>query len=598
VSEDIPVTRGYIGGRGKRGNMQRGAAGPTSLAADRGDLDQRALDAAVAEVAEKSTWWADLTPGARADLLEATIRSTLDQAPAWLEAACHAKDLDPTSSAAGEELFSGIGTFVRMARTLIDSLRDLDAGRQPQFPGPVTESPDGRLVVGVFPASTFDRVLYAGTTGQVWIESGVTRSELERDQAGAYKDRRAHAGVSLVLGAGNVASLGPRDVLTKLFVEGHTVLLKANPVNDYLVPHWNGALAPLVRAGVLRIVTGGAAAGAYLCRHELIDDIHVTGSDKTFDAIVYGTGEEGAANKASDSPIVTKPVTGELGSVSPVIVVPGVWSHADIAYQAEHVATMLANNAGFNCLTPRVLITWKHWPQREAFMTALSDVLRKTPARRAYYPGAQERYRAFKDAHPDLLELGGAQSGTLPWAIVTDVDARSVNDICFNVEAFCSLTSETALDAESEAAFVDAAVTFANDVVWGSLSATILAHPTSLADPEVGPRIEDAIAKLRYGSIGVNLWHAISFALGVTTWGAYPGHARNDIQSGVGVVGNAFMLEHTVKSVVRGPFRAKPKPAWFVTSRSSLAVMTRLLAFEAQPSWRRLPGLMVAALRS
>ncbi len=578
--------------------MTRGALGPTSQAADHGEFNAGTLDQALRDLSAKTSWWASQDPGSRAALLEATLDATVAASPLWLSAACQAKGLDPASSAAGEELFSGIGTFVRMAKTLLTSLRDLDAGRQPQFPGPVTEASDGRLVVGVFPKTIFDRILYAGTSAQVWMEAGVTRREIERDQARAYQNRQVHHGISLVLGAGNVASLGPRDVLTKLFVEGHTVILKANPVNDYLVAHWSAAMAPLIDAGVVRIVTGGADAGSYLCKHDLVSDIHITGSDKTFDAIVFGTGETGASNKAASTPIIDKPVTGELGSVSPVIVVPGTWSDADILFQAEHVATMVANNAGFNCLTPRVLITWKHWPQRDAFLRALAQVLSAIPTREAYYPGAQERYGSFKQAHPDMLELGGASAKTLPWAIVEGLDPLAVDDICFNVEAFCSLTSETALDATDEAAFVDAAVGFANDVVWGSLSATILVHPTSLADVVVGSRVEAAVAKLRYGSIGVNLWHALSFALGVTTWGAYPGHAINDIQSGLGVVGNAYMFDHTLKSVVRGPFRAKPKPAWFVTSRSSLAVMKRLLTFEAHPSWRRLPGLLLAALRS
>ena len=575
----------------------RGAAGPTSQAADRNEVDTELLDRALTEVSAKSAWWAAQGPGSRAALLEATIDATLAAAPAWLDAACQAKGLSPTSQEAGEELFSGIGTFIRMARTLLSSLRDLDAGRQPQFPGPVTESSDGRLVVGVFPDSIFDRILYAGTSAQIWIEPGVTRAQLEHDQAAAYGDHDRDVGVSLVLGAGNVASLGPRDVLSKLFVEGHSVILKANPVNDYLLVHWSAAMAPLISAGVVRIVAGGAAAGGYLCGHDLVHDIHVTGSDKTFDAIVFGDGKEGAANKAANRPVTTKPVSGELGSVSPVIIVPGTWSAADIAFQAEHVATMLANNAGFNCLTARVLITWKGWAQRDEFLRALAKVLASVPVREAYYPGARERYETVKQAHPDMLELGGASATTLPWGIVKGVNPGDVNDICFNVEAFCSVTSETALDADHEAAFVDAAVAFANDVVWGSLSATILAHPRSLADTVVGPRIEAAVAELHYGSIGLNLWHALSFALGVTTWGAYPGHPTNDIQSGVGVVGNAYLFEHTLKSVVRGPFRVKPKPAWFVSSRNSLPTMKRLLAFEAHPAWRRLPGLLIAALR-
>ena len=411
--------------------MTRGALGPTSQAADHGEFNAGTLDQALRDLSAKTSWWASQDPGSRAALLEATLDATVAASPLWLSAACQAKGLDPASSAAGEELFSGIGTFVRMAKTLLTSLRDLDAGRQPQFPGPVTEASDGRLVVGVFPKTIFDRILYAGTSAQVWMEAAV--------------------------------------------------ILKANPVNDYLVAHWSAAMAPLIDAGVVRIVTGGADAGSYLCKHDLVSDIHITGSDKTFDAIVFGTGETGASNKAASTPIIDKPVTGELGSVSPVIVVPGTWSDADILFQAEHVATMVANNAGFNCLTPRVLITWKHWPQRDAFLRALAQVLSAIPTREAYYPGAQERYGSFKQAHPDMLELGGASAKTLPWAIVEGLDPLAVDDICFNVEAFCSLTSETALDATDEAAFVDAAVGFANDVVWGSLSATILVHPTSLA---------------------------------------------------------------------------------------------------------------------
>ncbi len=126
----------------------------------------------------------------------------------------------------------------------------------------------------------------------------------------------------------------------------------------------------------------------------------------------------------------------------------------------------------------------------------------------------------------------------------------------------------------------------------------MLAHPTSLDDATVGPRIEAALANLRYGGIGLNLWHGLVFALSVTTWGAYPGHPITDIQSGSGVVGNAFMLTHTQKSVIRGPFRASPKPAWFASAKNGRATMTRLLDFEAQPRWSKLPGLLLAALKN
>jgi hypothetical protein len=172
-----------------------------------------------------------------------------------------------------------------------------------------------------------------------------------------------------------------------------------------------------------------------------------------------------------------------------------------------------------------------------------------------------------------------------------------VDDICFNVEAFCALTSETALPASSPADFVAKAVAFCNDVLWGSLSMTLLADPRTLKDLVIGPAIEQAIADLRYGSIGVNIWHAMSFAFGSTVWGAYPGHTITDIQSGSGFVGNGYLFAHPQKSVVRGPFVARPAPAWFATNTNAGVVMRKLLAFQVDPSWSKLPGLMAAAMK-
>jgi hypothetical protein len=403
--------------------------------------------------------------------------------------------------------------------------------------------------------------------------------------------------VTLVLGAGNVASLGPRDVLSKLFADGHVVVLKANPVNDYLVPYWSRAFASLIDAGYLRIVSGGAQVGSYLVGHDLITDVHVTGSDKTHDAIVFGVGPEGARRKAANEPLVTKPLTCELGNVSPVVIVPGAWSKSEIEYQARHVATMVANNAGFNCLTPRVIITHAGWSQHDEFFAALESVFESLPTRVAYYPGANDRRASFLAAHPDAHQVGVTNSETMPWTIIRDVDASKAEEICLNVEAFCALTSETALEAESPAEFVRRAVDFCNDVVWGTLSMTLICDPRTMNDPDTGAAIERAVADLRYGSIGVNLWHAMSFALAATTWGAYPGHSITDIQSGSGFVGNAYLFANPQKSVVRGPFVSKPAPAWFATNKNSGAVMRKLLAFEGAPSWSKLPGLIASSLK-
>jgi hypothetical protein len=573
-----------------------GAPGPAG-ATETPPPDTPALDADVTLVADHAPGWAKTGADARADLLDQVLTATMAASEGWLAAACEAKGLEPGTTEAAEELFSGIGTFVRMARLLRDTLRDIAKDGKPAISGPVREAPDGRLRVQVFPDGTFDRITFAQTTAEVWMQPGVTRAELVAGQAAAYDDPAAHAGTALVLAAGNVASLGPRDVLSKLFVEGKVVVMKANPVNDYLVPHWARALAPLIDAGVLRIVTGGAAAGQYLTTHARVDEVHITGSDKTYDAVVFGAGSEGARRKAADEPVLDKPVTAELGNVSPVIIVPGKWSIAELRYQAEHVATMLVNNAGFNCISARVIVTHAAWPQRDAFLGALTQTLASIRTRRAYYPGAAARRDAFVAAHPEAEEFGRGPDDALPWTVIPGVPPGQLDDICFNVESFFGEVAETALTAPSPAAFVHAATRFCNDVLWGTLGATILVSPSSAKDHDVAEAVERAVAELRYGSIGVNLWHVLAFALGSTSWGAYPGHGRTDIQSGTGFVGNTLMFDRPQKSVVRGPFRSRPKPPWFATAPDSYEVMRRVVAFEAEPSAAKIPGLLLSAVR-
>ena len=78
------------------------------------------------------------------------------------------------------------------------------------------------------------------------------------------------------------------DLLYKLFVNNQVVLLKPNMVNAYLGPLIEESFQALIAPGYLRVVYGGAEEGSYLCQHPDIDEIHITGSDKTFDAILFG----------------------------------------------------------------------------------------------------------------------------------------------------------------------------------------------------------------------------------------------------------------------------------------------------------------------
>jgi hypothetical protein len=345
------------------------------------------------------------------------------------------------------------------------------------------------------------------------------------------------------------------------------------------------------------MVYGGAEEGAALCAHPDVDTIHVTGSDRTYEAIVFGPGEEGRRRKAEGRPRTAKPVTAELGNVSPVIVVPGAWSAGDLEYQAENLAAMLTNNAGFNCNAARVIVQHAGWGQREALLDAIRAVLARVPPRKAYYPGAADRFDELTGVHPEAECFGARGGGRLPWALIPGLDPDAAAEPLYRFEAFNSLFAETALPAASPAEFVDRAVAFANDRLWGTLTATLIVDAGALRDAATRDAVERALADLRYGTVTINHWAGVGYGLVVTPWGAYPGHAPEDIQSGTGVVHNSLMFSRPEKTVIRSPFRAFPKPPWFPSHRADRALAEALTRFEASPSPFRLPGVFWPALR-
>ena len=212
-------------------------------------------------------------------------------------------------------------------------------------------------------------------------------------------------------------------------------------------------------------------------------------------------------------------------------------------------------------------------------------------------PGAADRHAAFVAAHPDAERFGDVSEKELPWTLVSGLDPASEQEICFHTEAFCGVFSETALAADSVADYIDRAVEFANERLWGTLNCSILIHPASLRDKEVAAAYDRALANLRYGAVCVNSWAAICYGLVVAPWGAYPGHDVYDIQSGTGVVHNTLMFDKVQKTVVKTPFRIQPKPVWFQSHKTVHHLAEKLTSFEANPSPFKLPGIFWEALR-
>jgi acyl-CoA reductase-like NAD-dependent aldehyde dehydrogenase len=470
--------------------------------------------------------------------------------------------------------------------SLRQSLGDIKKYGRPEIAGPIFERPDGQVAAKVFPRTRLDSMLFPNLSMEVWMEQGVSIDETLQTQASIYREKTGHGGISLVLGAGNASALQVVDFLCKLYIENHVVILKMNPVNAYLKPMLEKAFNALIRRGFLRVVCGGVEEGSYLCHHPNVDHIHLTGSDKTFEAIVFGSGVEGDKRKAEKTPLIKKPITGELGNITPVIVVPGPWSNDEIRKQAVKLVSWLALNAGCNCFTPRMIVQHKNWAQREALTEAVGDVMADLETFKAYYPGSSERHAVFVSEHPDAHQFGDASDGHLPWTLIKDIDPKNANDICFNTEAFCSIIAETALESDSIPEFIDRAVDFVNGKLWGTLTVTILVHPKSLFEPEISASIERAVANLRYGTISVNELGVLSYFPGVAPWGGFPGYDIYDVQSGIGAINNYLMFKRTEKTVMRGPFtRIDPQ---LITFRHSVEFARKYTYYLAKPSIKRL----------
>ena len=556
---------------------------------------QSRIDEALAVLEDHKHEWVALDIDERLHLLAELSEATVKVARDWVDAACQAKGLTLGASEEAEEWLGGPGSVTRNIKLLMTSLEDIRDYGVPQLPKPAFARADGQVVAQVIPANAWDGLLFQGFTAEVWMDPSVTLGALSEHQAAFYKQKSPKGALALVLGAGNVASIGPMDALYKLFVEGQVVVLKMNPVNEYLGPFIDESFAALIERGYLRVVYGGAAEGDYLCNHPLVEEIHITGSDKTHDAIVYGVGEEGARRKADNAPRNNRRLTCELGNVSPIVVVPGPWSKKDLKFQGVNLATTVVNNAGFNCVATRVIVQHEQWAQREALLDSLRQAFRDAGDRKPYYPGSENRQRTFLEHHPDAEQIGSQGEGHVPWTLIHHLDPDDTDEVCFNMESWCGQTSEVALPAASVVEYIDRAVEFCNERVWGTLSASIIVHPSSLKDPEVNEAVERAIANLRYGSVAVNHWGGINYAMVTPTWGAYPGHPTTDIRSGRGVVHNTFMFDRPQKSVLRGPFRMWPKPAWFIDNKRGAEIAEKMTYFNADPSLVRLPGLLWAS---
>lgn len=574
---------------------------------DLSDEARAGLDGAIEQLQTGSRAWGSLTLSQRRTLMTRLRAAAVSVAEEWADVAATSKGLPPGHPLRGEEWLSGPYAALVALDAYADTLGALAKGRSPIDGLRTGSAPGDRTVVHTSPLTFTDSLLLSGYRTEVWLTPGVTAAQARRE-AGLGQRRPAESGgVGLVLGAGNITSIPYLDLLYELLAFNRVVILKVNPTQDALVPVFERALAPLIEPGFLRIVRGAGDVGAYLTQHPAISHVHITGSEATFRAIVWGTGAAGKRRLREGRPLLKTPISAELGGVSPIIVVPGVWSRADLRFQAEHIVTMRLQNSGHNCIAGQVVILSADWPQREQFLAQLRDAYDRAPARPVWYPNSEARMQAARDAYPDAAWCGG---GTRALIQTSGANAEALE----STEYFAPVLGVVTLPGNGQE-FLDAAVDHANERLTGTLGANVLVEPKTQA--ALGTGFDRAIADLHYGTVAINAWTAFGFLTPTATWGAYPGGTIEHAPSGMGVVHNAFLLDHVERTVVRGPFRpfprsaasvldtrdgaqgsVLPKPPWFVTSRTGAAVCEGFTRFRMDGNWARMTVTLAQAFRA
>jgi hypothetical protein len=534
-------------------------------------------------------------------MLEALPPRIVDVAPRMAAAATEAKGIASTSAWVAEEWTINIWVLVQAINTQILVLKRVLAGDEPVNADAVHTRPDGQVVVDVFPATGYDRLLLNGYKAQVWIEPGVSAEQTRAEAAARYRGTDASdPDVCLVLGAGNLGAITALDIIDQLYIRGNVCAVKMNPVNEYLGPFYEHIFSEFISQGWLRLLYGGADVGGYLAHHPEVDTIHMTGSSATYDAIVWGADDQAASRKANNTPLLDKPITGELGGISPFIVVPGEWSSRDLRFHAEHIATTKLINSGHNCNATQVLVLSEDWPLANKLIAEVRAVISNAEPRRSYYPGSEDRIANACRGMSGTEFLGGDHTR----ALITDVDAHSGASILTD-EVFAGVLGVVRLPGKTVEQFLHNAVEFANDVLPGNLGAVVAIDPKTRK--QNAQAFDDTVAHLRYGAVGINAWTGMAFAL--TTWGAFPGNTAQDIGSGAGTVHNTFMLPRPQKAVVEIPFRPaprsvfsgeltlSPKPVFFITNKTAETTVRRLVRFLVHRNPIALPRIFLSALR-
>ena len=517
-----------------------------------------------------------------ASMLEETISNIKEVSFFWATICSDNKDTTKTP-AEGEEWLGGPFASVLATQYYIKSLINDDDLKEKKY-----NSEENSYKV--FPNNFTERITFPFIDAKVIFNKSMSFDDINKYR-GFSKRYDIDPSITLVLGAGNFSSIPYLDVLYHLITRKSVILLKLNPVNEYLKPVFEKVFQSFIERGYIIVTTGNIDESKYMANHPGINHIHLTGSDKTFEDIVYGRElTEKERTTKSLSKINNKSITSELGNVTPIIIHPGKWSTSDIKYQARKIVTAKLNNNGFNCVAAQVVVLPDGWGQTDTLIKFVKHYMSKAKERKAYYPESIERLEKLEKEKG--YERVNALSCVTPH-LTREIKAYSKFEID---EVWSSTIYFKKIEYTSIEDFANKAIDYCNNELWGNLGVSVIIKDH---DRKFNKHITNLYTeKLNYGTVAVNEWAAIGYIIPQLPWGGFPGNKDNDIQSGQSVVHNSMLFESPLKGVVNTKFRISRliDPPWFVTNKKARRLFKNLTYYQINNSNINFLKLIFAAL--
>jgi hypothetical protein len=489
-----------------------------------------------------------------------------------------------TKSKEGEEWIGGPFSCIYALQYFIDYLQN-DDGLD------VTKFDESTKSYKVFPTKNIEKLLFPFLEGEIRFGKNLNFNQINEYRGFANRFNNNKPKITLILGAGNVSSIPVLDALFHMIAHKSVIYIKLNPVNDYLLPIFTQVFEPFISRGFMIITEGDMEASKYLTEHEGFQQIHLTGSNYTYENIVYGRTLSDKERSLKTLPKINKkPITTELGNVTPIIVHPGNWSRAEIRHQAKKIVTAKLNNSGFNCIAAQVIILPKNWKHTDKLKRDIKYYLKKVGDTTSYYPGASENLN-------DLVQTENYdQINNLSCSTPFLVSDLNLEKEYANKEVWSTALYFQELPYSTYENFCSKAVDYVNNHLWGNLGVTVLIknHKKKTNQGILNTYIEE----LKYGTVAINEWSALGFVIPTLPWGGYPGNKDNDIQSGQGYVHNALLFESPQKGIVYSRFRLSPliDPPWFVTNKKAHRIFRHLTYYQATKSKINLIKLIFSTL--